>query len=345
MRRYHSSPISRRPRRSLALLLVVPVALGGLPALARAQLPDAPPSASDGPPRTECCLELLLPVGANLVALGRAVTARPTVDGAFANPAGLAGLQDDHFLLHRTTLIGDASALSLLLTPGRIGTIGLSYQLIDFGETEMTDERGMTIGALSLRHHLLIASHALPLPAGLAAGLNYKFYQSRTGCSGNCGELALATTVHALDLGLRYAPHGLPTLQLGALLANVGFVARRGAEPATELPPSRLRLGAAYEVLGHFLPERPVAAWIAFELEDSWRHPGSPKPSIGIELEADEMVFLRASHVPGNGAGRGTAVGVGIHYSRFQIAVAKALGTQIAEQDAEAVQVSLGIAF
>lgn len=333
-------------RRSLSSLVAgLLVLLGALPTPALAQLPGASAVPSASGPESECCLELLLPVGANLVALGRTVTARPNVDGAFANPAGLAGLREDYFLVHRTTLIGEASALSLLLTPGRLGTVGLSYQLIDFGESEMTDEVGMTIGALSLRHHLLVASYATPIAGGLATGLNYKFYQSRTGCSGNCGELPLATTVHALDIGLRYAPRILPSLQLGALLANVGFVSRGSDEQPADLPPTRLRLGAAYEVLGHFLPERPVAAWVAFELEDSWRDPGSPKPSYGIEIEADEMVFLRASHVPGNGAGTGTAVGVGIHYSRFQIAVAKALGTQLAESDGDAVQVSIGIAF
>jgi hypothetical protein len=279
------------------------------------------------------------------VALGRAVTARPTVDGAFANPAGLAGLRDNHFLVHRTSLIGDASALSLLLTPGRIGTIGLSYQLRDLGETEVTDERGMTIGALALRNHLLIASYATPLAAGLASGLNYKFYQSRTGCSGNCGELPLATTVHALDIGVRYASRALPSLQLGATVANVGFMARSGASAPSGLLPTRLRIGAAYEVLGNFLPERPLAAWLAVELEDDWRNLGSPTPSFGLELEADEMVFLRASHVPGTGAGTGTAVGIGINYSRFQVAVARVLGPYIAESDAEPVQVSIGIAF
>lgn len=333
-------------KRSLcSLLATLLIGLVAIPSQGWAQLPVAPPLAGERALESECCLELLLPIGANLVALGRAVTARPTVDGAFANPAGLAGLREDYFLVHRTTLIAEASALSLLLTPGRLGTIGASYQLIDFGDTEMTDDVGMTIGALSLRHHLLVASYAPPLAGGLATGINYKFYQSRTGCSGNCGELPLATTVHAFDIGLRYAPRALPSLQLGALLSNIGFVARSGAEQPAELLPSRLRFGAAYEVLERFFPERPVAAWIALELEDSWRDPGSPKASVGIELEADEMVFLRASHVPGAGAGTGTAVGIGIHYSRFQIAVAKALGPQLAENDGEAVQLSIGIAF
>jgi hypothetical protein len=329
-------------------LLTLLTAFGVIPLSAWAQLPPAggtPSPGVDRLPATECCLVLLLPVGANSVALGRALTARPSLDGAFANPAGLAGLQESHFTVHRTALAGDATALSLILTPARVGTLGLSYQLLDVGEIEATDDRGQTIGSLSLRHHLLIATYATPITGGVSTGFNYKFYQFRVGCSGSCSEQALTTTAHAVDLGLRYSPRQVPTLQIGALVSNLGFAPQSAQAQDGDLLPLRLRLGIAYEVLGHLLPELPVAAWLAFELEDSWRTPGSPTPSFGIELNADEMVFLRAGYVPGNGTGTGTAVGIGISYTRFIISVAKAFGTPFTENDAEAVQVSFGIGF
>jgi hypothetical protein len=315
---------------------------------ASAQLPGAQSPTGVGEDRraaAECCLVLLLPVGANSVALGRALTARPTLDGAFANPASLAGLRDDHFVVHRTAIAGDATALSLLLTPGRIGSLGFSYQLVDFGEIETTDDQGLTIGALSLRHHLLIASYATPIAGGISSGLNYKFYQFRVGCSGRCSEQALTTSAHAVDLGLRYAPRRIPSLQLGALVSNLGFASGSGTGAETYHLPVRLRLGAAYEVLEQIVPNYPVSVWLAFELEDSWRNPGSPTPSLGLELNADEMVFLRAGYVHVDGTGSGTAVGIGINYARFIISVAKSFGTPFTENDAEAVQVSFGIAF
>jgi hypothetical protein len=247
-------------------------------------------------------------------------------------------------MLHRTDLAGDATALSLL-TPTRIGTLGFSYQLVDFGEIETTDEAGLTVGSIALRHHLLITSFATPIAAGINGGMNYKFYQFRVGCSGRCSEQALTTSAHAIDLGLRYAPRGLPALQLGGQVANLGFAARRDENHSADLLPVRLRLGAAYEVLGHIIPDRPVSAWLAFEIEESWRNPGSPTPSFGIEINADDMVFLRAGYVPGDGTATGTAVGIGIHYTRFVVSVAKALGTSFAENDSEAVQVSFGIGF
>lgn len=329
-------------------LLIVSLVLGsgGLPLSVLAQVPGAPSPRSGTLARdSECCLVLLLPVGANSVALGGALTARTSQDGAFANPAGLAGLRQSHLMVHRTTLAGDATAFSLLLTPRLLGTLGLSYQLLDFGEIETTDEGGMTIGTLSLRHHLLIASFAAGIGGGVATGLNYKFYQFRVGCSGTCSEQGIKTSAHALDIGLRYAPPALPSLQIGAAVSNIGSGPRADKTSSSELLPLRLRLGASYEVLEHLLPELPVSVWLSLELEDSVRDLGAPTPSLGVELNADELVFLRAGYIPGNGAGTGTAVGIGIHYARFVISVARAFGTPFSEVDPEAVQVSFGIAF
>jgi hypothetical protein len=293
----------------------------------------------------ECCLVLLLPVGANAVALGRALTTTAAPDAAFANPAGLSGLETGYFMIHRNALAGDATALSLLLRPSRTGTIGLSYQLVDFGDIETTNDLGQTIGTLALRHHLLVASYATPIIRGLSAGLHYKHYQFRIGCSGDCGESTIATKAHALDMGLRYAPRGIPTLRFGAALSNAGYSPRRAKEQELDILPIRLRLGAAYEVLNYPLPEHPVSVWLALELEDSWRDPGSPTPSLGLEINADELVYLRAGYVHGDGTGTGASLGIGIHYNRFIVSVARAFGTTFPESDTEAVQVSIGIGF
>lgn len=331
-------------RLSLVLLLAPLL----LPATVHAQLTGSGAAATQGadhPAATECCLELLLPVGANAVALGRALTTSAGPDAAFANPAGLSGLETGYFMIHRNALAGDATALSLLLAPVPMGTVGFSYQLVDFGDIETTNELGHTIGTLALRHHLLVASYATPIFGGLSAGLNYKYYQFRIGCSGDCGELTSATRAHALDMGLRYLPRGISRLRLGAVVSNAGFSPRRDQGQATDILPTRFRLGAAYEALSYLLPDHPVSVWLALELEDSWRDPGSPTPSLGLELNADDMVFLRAGYVLGDGTGTGASVGIGIHYTRFVVSVAKAFGTTFPDNDTEAIQVSFGIGF
>lgn len=314
------------------------IGISGLPIEAAAQSAIAPAV------ENECCLVLLLPVGANSISLGRTLTSRTSHDGAFGNPAGLAGLESSRFVIHRTALAGDATAFSLILPSPGLGTAGLSYQLLDFGEIETTDESGMMIGTLSLRHHLLVASVAAPLGGGLESGLNYKFYQFRVGCSGSCSEADLKTTAHAFDIGLRWAPHFLPALQLGALVSNIGFAPGGGGLGPGEHLPVRLRFGATWEVLDR-LPELPVSVLLSLELEDNVRAPGSPTPAVGVELNADDLVLLRAGYIPGDGAGTGTSVGVGINYARFVISVAKAFGTPFSEVDPEAVQVTFGISF
>jgi hypothetical protein len=286
-----------------------------------------------------------LPVGARTVALGRALTARAAPEAAFANPAGLAGLESPAFMVHHTTLAGQATAFSLLLTPARIGTVGLSYQLLDFGDIEMTDERGQTVGTLFLRHHLLVTSYATSLGAGLAVGGNYKFYRDRVSCQGRCSEQEVSATAHVADLGVRFAPSSLPALQFGALVSNVGSKLRAGEGRVADPLPSRLRVGAAYELLGRFIPEHPVSLWLAFELEDELRALGSPTPAVGIEVNADDAAFLRAGYIPGDGIGAGTSVGVGLRYTRFTLSLAKVFGAPRINPDAEPVQLSFGISL
>lgn len=296
-------------------------------------------------PAAECCLVLLLPVGARAVALGRALTGGSSPDAVFANPAGLAGLQDDHLVVHHNTLAAQATAFSILATPRGVGTLGLSYELLDFGDIEYTDGHGQTTGMLSLRHHVLIGSFATELVGGLAAGFNYKLYQFRLSCHGNCGGQEVGAVTHAVDAGLRYHPPLLPALEFGVMVANLGFPLQVvNAQQADPLP-GRIRVGAAYEVLHHLRPESAMALSLAMDLEDQWQDPGSPSPSLGLELAADNTIFLRAGYVPGEGIGTGAAVGIGIHYASFTISVAKSFVANLLDSAAEPVQVSFGLHF
>lgn len=334
-----------------AFLGVLALAIGlsfGATSPVEAQVPGTgdPPSSLDAQRgATECCLVLLLPVGARAVSLGRALTATSTPDAAFSNPAGLAGLEGRHFILHHTTLAGQSTALTFLVSPERVGTIGFSYQLVDFGEIEKTNDLGQTVGSLALRHHLLVASFASHLFGGLSAGLNYKLYRFRIGCTGQCAEEDLSASTHAVDAGLRYRPSGLPALQLGAAVTNIGFplqvVNAKQADPL----PTRIRVGAAYEVLRHVVSDSMVGLWFSLEIEDGWRDLGSPVVSYGMELVANDLAFLRAGYVPGDGVGSGAAIGVGIRYTRFTVSLAKSFATVALESDEEPVQVTFGLKF
>ncbi len=294
----------------------------------------------------ECCLVLLIPVGARSVALGGALTARGTPDAVFRNPAGLAAVTEDAFLVHHSEqeFASTADAFTLLLTPGGIGTLGISYELFDHGDIETRDANNQATGLLVLRSHLLVVSFATRLGGGLSAGLNYKLFHDRIDCSGACLGLEVAGTTHGADAGIRYQPSWLEALELGASLVNAGFGLQVvNAEEADPLP-TRVHLGAAYQVL-HGLPTSDaLALWLSAELTDEWREPGDPTPSFGAELGVGEVVYLRAGYVPGEGLGKGGAVGLGVRYQSLTLGLGKPF-TSTLDPEAEPFQVTFGVAF
>ncbi len=138
------------PFRALAAaLLVVTVSADGSP-LAAQEGGDPP---KEGP---ECCLLLLIPVGARSSSMGGAITARSGVEAVFRNPAGLAGLEGSTFVVHHSDISENTQvdAFSLVLTPAGV-SVGVSYQLFDNGEIKTTDVTGQQTGELVLRAHKL----------------------------------------------------------------------------------------------------------------------------------------------------------------------------------------------
>lgn len=300
------------------------------------------PSSEPSPPPRECCLVLLLPVGARAVALGQTMVARTAPDGAFANPAGLAELEEHYATVHHaSTVAGQVNAVSLLFSPGSAGTIGFSYLLIDHGEIATTDPTGLRTGSLNLRDHLLVASVGTHLVGGLAAGVNAKFYHFRISCNGLCQDLELQTSARALDIGLQFRPTWFPALRLGADITNLGSTLEDAdGQPADPLP-TRIHVGAAYQILRHMVPTNEMALWLGVEAVGRREAPHNVRVSLGGELSAGEALFLRAGYVPGQGIDSGTAVGLGLRYARFRLAVAKMLGSGMIESETEPFQLTL----
>lgn len=302
-----------------------------------------------GAPANEGALFLLLPVGAQGVATGRAMTATPTQEAAFWNPAGLARIDRSRFLMYRgETLAGEATAVSLLLNPTSLGAFGLSYQLLDVGTQDLTDSEGMTLGSISVRSHLGILSFAAPIRTRLNAGVNFKLVQFRVSCRGQCVDPGIVASTYAVDLGLQAMPVQRIPLRVGAMVAHLGPKLQVvNAEQADPLP-TRLRLSAAYDVLRHFFPDEDFELWTTMELEDRWREPGSPSAYFGTEFSSGtrDVVFVRAGYVLGRiDQPDGAAVGIGLRYERLEIAVAKSLARPGLSGEGEPVHVTLGVLF
>lgn len=332
-----------RRRRPFLLATLIVALLSAWPAPLAGQ---AGGGGSSGPP-LECCLVLLLPVGGRSAALGRAMTAWGSPDAVFTNPAGLATLERSHLMVHHEPLFGgqQANAISVLVAPRSVGTIGVTYQLYDYGDEEARDASGVTTGRFSTREQILIASYATHVDAGLMAGMNYKLYQFRLDCAGYCPGGDFAGTTHAIDAGVRYHSASIPHLQLGAAIVNLGFALQVVNAAQADPMPARLRVGAAYEILHHFVADSTLALWVTTEVENRLRHPGERQGAVGLELSAGGILFARAGFRTGEGRGTGGAVGVGMNYDRFTVSLSRSFASTEMQLDYEPFQFTLGIAF
>jgi hypothetical protein len=344
---------SRRVRgKSLGILLMaasIPVGGAGAQLTDLSGQPDRETTPVARGTAQEGALFLLLPVGAQGVAMGRAMTSVPTQEGAFWNPAGLAFSRDSRILLYRGDhLAGEATAFSVLLSHEAAGTLGFSYQLLDVGDQELTDGTGQVRGSISVRSHQGVASFATRVVDRVAVGANFKIVQFRVTCRGECVDGGVTATTYAVDAGVQSTPLGRVPLRLGAMVAHLG--PRLQVENAAQADPlpTRIRVSGGYDVLHHFGPGGDLNLWLTLEAEDRWRHPGHPSLYLGSEFSAGDrdVVFVRAGYIHSDPERTdGAAVGVGLRYERFDLGIAKSLARPALTGESEPVHVTLGILF
>lgn len=319
------------------------------------QVPAAGEDGGDsrGGPASEGALTLLLPVGAQGVALARAMTAVPGPEAAFWNPAGLRALeQGGRFMVfHSGHLAGEATAFSLLFSHPAVGTGGLSYQLLNLGDQDYRDREGNVLGTVSFRDHLAVLSFATAVASGLDAGVNFKMVQSRVICRGDCSEAGVTGTTFALDGGLLFVARAPLPLRAGLMVAHVGPPLQLINVAQADPLPTRLRLAGALEIPQAREVIAGGAAWLIFEVEDRARQMGSPVFYFGGEVSvavgADYEFQLRAGYGAGQGGiPAGAAVGLGLTVQRFAIGLAKryASGGGVSAEG-EPAHVTFGVSF
>lgn len=298
---------------------------------------------------TEGALTILLPVGARGISLGRAMTARRGSESVFWNPAGIARMEGGQFTVFRGDhLAGEATAFSLLLTRQPLGSVAVSYQLLDLGDQDLTDRQGNILGTVSFRDHLGIVSFATRALPTLDVGLNFKVFQSKVTCRGQCADAGVSGRTFAIDAGLQSTPVASLPLRISAMIAHVGpdlqLINVAQADPL----PTRLRLALAYEILDTFLEIPDMELWISAEVEDRWQELGSPALYLGGELQAGrkDRFFLRAGYGRNQtGGSEGLAAGLGLRYERFELSIAKSLTGGSLGAASEPVHVTFGVGF
>lgn len=301
----------------------------------------------DGSTSTEGALFLLLPTGAKAVGMARAMTSLAGPESVWWNPAGLGEVEGNRVLVYRGDhpVAGEATAASLVLA-GALGAGAVSYQLIDVGSQDVTDIEGNVIGTLTGRNHLGVVSLAARLQDLVSLGVNVKLVRFQFSCRGQCQDAGVSATSVATDVGaLLTRPWGLP-LRLGAMIAHAGSDFGTGEE-ADPLP-TRVRLAAAYEVLGHIIESEELTLTLAAEVEDRWRGGGSPATYLGTEFTAGttDVLYVRAGYVLGAEQQLdGAAVGVGLRYERFDLGLAKSLASSPVPGESEPIHISFGFHF
>lgn len=326
--------------RPLVLLLAILLASAG-PAHAEGQ------ETGEGSDVREGALFLLLPVGAQGVGLGRAMTALQSDEGAFWNPASLAEQSERRAMVYRgDQLSGEATAVNVLLPWNRVGTFGISYLLLDSGTQDLRDEFGDVLGSISVRNHVGIASFATSFPGRIHAGVNMKLVQFRVGCRGQCPDLETTSSAYALDVGLQAQPFASIPLRFGWMLAHAGTDFQIANQEQADPLPTRVRLAVAYEILHRFVEDGLMDLWVTVETEDRARELGSPSLYMGLSYSAADLFYVRSGYVAGQlDQTDGASVGVGFRLDRFDLSLAKSLTRSLITGESQPIHVTFGVQF
>ena len=326
-------------RRVLLLLAILLAAAGPVPAGGQ--------EAGEGSDVREGALFLLLPVGAQGVGLGRAMTALESDEGAFWNPASLAEQSERRAMVYRgDQLSGEATAVNVLLPWNRVGTFGISYLLLDSGSQDLRDEFGDVLGSISVRNHVGIASFATSFPGRIQAGVNLKLVQFRVGCRGQCPDLETTSSAYAFDVGLQAQPFASVPLRFGWMLAHAGTDFQIANQEQSDPLPTRVRLAAAYEILHRFVEDGLMDLWVTVETEDRAREPGSPSLYMGLSYSAADLFYVRSGYVAGQlDQTDGASVGVGFRLDRFDLSLAKSLTRSLITGESQPIHVTFGVQF
>lgn len=327
------------------LLPVILAALLAVPATGWAQ------ESGDDPSSTEGALFLLLPAGAKAVSMGRAMTAVQGAESVFWNPAGLASLDGRRLMLIRGDhAVGTATSASYLTARSGLGTLGFSYFLLDVGDQDLTGEGGEYLGTITVRNHLGVASAAARILDRLNAGLSFKIVRFQLSCRGQCPDAGTTATTYAIDAGVQYAPGAdaaLP-LRIGAMIAHLGPRLQVLNEDQADPLPARARVAVAYDVVSALVDNTELGGWVTVEVQDHLRDPGSLSYYFGSEFTAGsgDALSLRAGYAVSElDQEDGARVGLGLHYERFELSIAKSLAVSTLTGETEPVHVSFSIVF
>lgn len=304
----------RSSRRSAHILVLAALALGGARRL-RAQEPAG-------------ALELVYPFGARAVGMGQAVVATAgSSEAVWWNPAGLAATPRRELALQylKRGEIVNVTALTYALPRPPIGVFAVSGFLADYGAEESLDEFGTVLGRFAQRFVSGVASFATQIGGRGEAGVNYRVFQRRFDCSGDCSRVPESSSLSsAVDAGVRVRIADSLPISVGLAVRHLGLRFQQKDEAQSDVIPTRYHLGFAYAPRLASLPE--AALLVSAEVVKS---PNFPETGfrIGGELGWQDRLFVRTGYSHRTGPSGGS-IGLGFATERLRIDLGRSLGVE-----------------
>jgi hypothetical protein len=305
------------------------------------------PRASAQTATSSGALFLLLPVGAQTVGMGEAVVAeRLGSESVWSNPAGIARDSKREGAIHHSETIGARGDVIAIVIPKKsLGAFAISFNLLDFGNQQITDATGTPIGLVLPRNILIAGTYGAAIGKRLSLGLTYKRLEYRIDCSGQCTNVStFSAGSNAVDIGAQYDIPGDSTLRFGVAVRNMGSRLQvNDDEPADPLP-TRIEAGLSYGLafIQQYVSDidvRVAGDIIATKSADQ------PSARLGADLTYEKTVHLRGGYIANDPDGAKAAVGFGLGTGRLTFDIARTFGGGSEEAGKTPAYVSLRFTF
>jgi hypothetical protein len=292
-------------------------------------------------------LFLLLPVGAETVGIGEAAVAeRLGSESVWSNPAGLGREAKREAAIHHSETIAARGDVITLVFPSKArGTFALSFNLLDFGNQQITDPGGTPIGLVLPRNVLVAGTYAGAIGRSVSLGLTLKELQYRVDCSGQCTNVStFSASATAVDLGAQYDVPGDSTIRLGVAVRNMGSKLQVNDGETPDPLPTRVEVGISYDpqMIQKYVSD--VGARVAADLitDKSANHPSG---RFGADVAYQNTVHLRGGYILNDADGAKASVGFGLSTGRLTFDIARTFGGLSEDAGKTPAYVSLRFGF
>lgn len=272
-------------------------------------------------------LFLLFPVGAETVGVGEsAVAMRFGTESVWSNPSAIARDQEREAAIHHSETIGARGDVITVLFPNKHGAFAVSFNLLDFGNQQITDPGGTPIGLVLPRNILVAGSYGLPVGRQASIGITLKRLQYRVDCSGQCANVrTFSASSSAVDFGGQYDLPGDSTIRFGASVRNIGSKLQVNDGERADPLPTRIELGLSYKlgVIKKYVSDvdvRVAADVIGTRIGDK------PSGRFGADVTYENTIHLRGGYILNDADGATAAVGFGLGTGKLTFDIARTFG-------------------